>query len=188
VRRKDCLNRVVPARLQLSEVRTPRKLVFKSLWFPISFLRDQRTQERGSEIMSATSTGRKAPNAIDVHIGQKIRARRVHLGMSQGTLADALGLTFQQVQKYEKGVNRVGGSRLQHISDALGVSPSHFFNGAPTVGNKAPAPNEGELSQLEINSFLATRDGALLVRSYLAIEQKPLRQAVIDLMRTVAKK
>jgi transcriptional regulator with XRE-family HTH domain len=62
-----------------------------------------------------------------VHIGQKIRARRVHLGMSQGKLADALRLTFQQVQKYEKGVNRVGGSRLQQISDALGVSPSHFL-------------------------------------------------------------
>jgi transcriptional regulator with XRE-family HTH domain len=115
--------------------------------------------------MSATSTGRKVPNVIDVHIGQKIRARRLHLGMSQEKLADALGLTFQQVQKYEKGVNRLGGSRLQQISDALGVSPSHFFNGAPTVGKKAASPNEGELSQLEINSFLATRDGALLVRS-----------------------
>lgn len=120
--------------------------------------------------MSATSTGRKAPNAIDVHIGQKIRARRVHLGMSQGKLADALRLTFQQVQKYEKGVNRVGGSRLQQISDALGVSPSHFFNGAPTDGKRAAPPNEGELSQLEITSFLATRDGAMLVRSCLAIK------------------
>ena len=137
--------------------------------------------------MSATSTGRKAPNAIDVHIGQKMRARRVHLGMSQEKLANGLGLTYQQVQKYEKGVNRVGGSRLQQMSDALGVSPSHFFDGAPTGGKKA-APNEGELSQPEIYSFLATRDGATLVRGYLAIEHKPLRQAVIDLMRTIAKK
>jgi transcriptional regulator with XRE-family HTH domain len=138
--------------------------------------------------MSATSTGRKAPNAIDVHIGQKIRVRRVHLGMTQEKLANALGLSFQQVQKYEKGVNRVGGSRLQQISDALGVSPSHFFAGAPTGGKKAAPPNEGELSQLEIYSFLATRDGTTLVRSYLAIEQIPLGQAVIDLMRTIAKK
>jgi transcriptional regulator with XRE-family HTH domain len=141
-----------------------------------------------SEIMSATPTGRKVPNAIDVHIGQKIRARRVHLGMTQGTLANALGLTFQQVQKYEKGVNRVGGSRLQQISDALGVSPSHFFDGAPTAGKKASPPNEGGLSQPEIYSFLATHDGATLVRNYLAIKQKPLRQAVIDLMRTIAEK
>jgi transcriptional regulator with XRE-family HTH domain len=77
--------------------------------------------------MSSTSTGRKAPNAIDVHIGRRIRARRGHLGMSQKNLASALGLSFQQVQKYEKGVNRVGGSRLQQISDALGIEPSHFL-------------------------------------------------------------
>jgi transcriptional regulator with XRE-family HTH domain len=138
--------------------------------------------------MSSTSTGRKAPNAIDVHIGRRIRARRGHLGMSQKNLASALGLSFQQVQKYEKGVNRVGGSRLQQISDALGIEPSHFFAGAPTAEKKAAPPNEGKLSQLEITSFLATRDGATLVRSYLAIKQKPLRQAVIGLMRTIAKK
>ena len=76
---------------------------------------------------------------------------------------------------------------MQQISDALGVAPSHFFEGAPTVGKKAPPPNEGEFSQREIVSFLATRDGAMLVGSYLAIKQKPIRQAVIDLMRTVAK-
>ena len=70
---------------------------------------------------------KKAPNVIDVHIGQKIRARRMVLAMRQSALGNALGLTFQEVQKYEKGTNRVGGSRMQQISNALGVEPAYFF-------------------------------------------------------------
>jgi transcriptional regulator with XRE-family HTH domain len=128
----------------------------------------------------AKAIGRKAATAVDAHIGQKIRARRILLGMSQTDVADALGITFQQIQKYEKGANRVGASRLQQISDALGVSPFYFFEGAPTVGKKLPAPNEGELSENAIVSFLGTREGAALVRGFLAIQQKPIRRAIID--------
>ena len=128
----------------------------------------------------AKAIGRKAATAVDAHVGQKIRARRILLGMSQTDVADALGITFQQIQKYEKGANRVGASRLQQISDALGVSPFYFFEGAPTVGKKLPAPNEGELSENTIVSFLGTREGAALVRGFLAIQQKPIRRAIID--------
>jgi transcriptional regulator with XRE-family HTH domain len=128
----------------------------------------------------AKAIGRKAATAVDAHVGQKIRARRILLGMSQTDVADALGITFQQIQKYEKGANRVGASRLQQISDALGVSPFYFFEGAPTVGKKLPAPNEGELSENAIVSFLGTREGAALVRGFLAIQQKPIRRAIID--------
>src|SRR5579864_5949561 len=100
--------------------------------------------------------------------------------MSQTKLGDAIGLTFQQVQKYEKGMNRVGTLRLQQINEALGVSPFYFFEGAPTVGKKAPAPNEGELSEEAIVSFLGTREGAALVRSFIAIKQKSIRHNLID--------
>jgi transcriptional regulator with XRE-family HTH domain len=122
---------------------------------------------------------------VDAHIGLKIRARRNLLGLSQTELADAAGITFQQIQKYEKGVNRVGASRLQQFSDALGVPPSYFFEGVPTVGKKAPAPSEGELSEDTIVTFLGTREGAGLVRAFMAIKQKLIRQNVIAFVETL---
>jgi transcriptional regulator with XRE-family HTH domain len=138
--------------------------------------------------MAKASTGRgrgKGPTAVDAHVGQKIRARRISLGMSQTTLADVAGITFQQIQKYERAANRVGASRLQQFGDALGVSPSYFFEGAPTDGKKPPRPKEGELSESAIVSFLATRQGATLVRGFLAIKEKSTRQKVIDFIRTL---
>jgi transcriptional regulator with XRE-family HTH domain len=135
--------------------------------------------------MAKASTNRRGPTAVDSHVGQKIRARRIFLGMSQTEVADAVGITFQQIQKYERGANRVGASRLQQISDALGVSPFYFFEGAPTIGKKMPAQNEGELSEGVILSFLATREGAALVRSFLAIKQKIIRRNVIDFIDTL---
>src|ERR1700722_11669613 len=122
---------------------------------------------------------------VDAHIGQKIRARRNLLGLSQTDLADSAGITFQQVQKYEKGANRVGAGRLMQFSEALGVPPSYFFEGVPTVGKKAPAPSEGELSQDTIVSFLGTREGAALVRAFMAIKQKPIRQTAIAFLETL---
>ena len=129
--------------------------------------------------------GGRGTTPVDAHIGQKIRARRILLGMSQTELADAAGITFQQIQKYEKGVNRVGASRLQQFSDALGVPPSYFFEGAPTAGKKQPAPQEGELSEGAIVSFLGTREGAALVRAFMAIKQKPIRQNAIAFLETL---
>src|SRR3979411_826877 len=96
------------------------------------------------------------PNPIDKHVGSRLRMRRMMLGMSQEKLGDALGLTFQQVQKYEKGVNRVSASRLQHISQILQVPVPFFFEGAPGGSEGAPgAPSY-------INEFLATSDGLAL--------------------------
>ena len=77
--------------------------------------------------------GSRRPNPVDIHVGSRVRFRRMLLGMSQEKLGERLGLTFQQVQKYEKGVNRVGASRLQQFSDALGVPPSYFFVGARRI-------------------------------------------------------
>jgi transcriptional regulator with XRE-family HTH domain len=107
------------------------------------------------------------------------------LGLSQTELADAAGITFHQIQKCEKGVNRVGASRLQQFSEALGFPPSYFFEGVPTVEKKTPAPQEGELSEDTIVSFLGTREGAALVRAFIAIKQKPVRQNVIVFLDTL---
>ena len=84
---------------------------------------------------------KKAPNPIDKHVGSRVRMRRMMLGMSQEKLGNGLGLTFQQVQKYEKGTNRIGASRLQQISQILQVPVSFFFEGAPTVA--AVQPHDG---------------------------------------------
>jgi transcriptional regulator with XRE-family HTH domain len=136
----------------------------------------------------ATKGGGRGATPVDVHIGQKIRARRNLLGLTQTDLANAAAITFQQIQKYERGTNRVGASRLQQFSDALGVPPSYFFDGAPTVGKKQPAPQEGELSEETIVSFLGTREGAALVRAFIAIKEKPVRQNVIAFLGTLKRK
>jgi transcriptional regulator with XRE-family HTH domain len=135
--------------------------------------------------MAKASINRRGTTAVDTHVGQKIRARRTLLGLSQTELADGAGITFQQVQKYERGVNRVGAGRLQQFSETLGVPASYFFDGAPTVGKKSAAPKEGELPEGTIVSFLGTREGAALVRGFLAIKQKPIRQNLIAFIATL---
>ena len=85
---------------------------------------------------------KKAPNPTDKHVGSRVRMRRMMLGMSQEKLGDALGLTFQQVQKYEKGTNRIGASRLQQISHILQVPVSFFFEGAPSALRPSGATRE----------------------------------------------
>src|SRR6187431_2424895 len=102
---------------------------------------------------------KKAPNPTDKHVGARVRMRRIMLGMSQEKLGDALGLTFQQVQKYEKGTNRIGASRLQQISDILKVPVSFFFEGAPT-GPGQSSSGMGEVpSPAYVADFLSTGDG-----------------------------
>jgi len=97
----------------------------------------------------------KAPNPVDKYVGSRVRMRRIMLGMSQEKLGDALGLTFQQVQKYEKGTNRVGASRLQQISEILQVPVSFLFEGGPS--NVATAGNFSEgTSPAYVSDFLAT--------------------------------
>src|ERR1700760_119105 len=105
---------------------------------------------------------KKAPNPIDKHVGSRVRMRRMMLSMSQEKLGDALGLTFQQVQKYEKGTNRIGASRLQQISQILQVPVSFFFEGAPTVSAPGNPRQDGmgeAPSPAYVSDFLATSDG-----------------------------
>src|ERR1043166_4006239 len=99
---------------------------------------------------------KKAPNLVDKHVGSRVRMRRMLISMSQEKLGAALGLTFQQVQKYEKGTNRIGASRLQQISNILQVPVAFFFEGAPEVpGGRAPGFKEAP-SATYVADFLAT--------------------------------
>lgn len=128
---------------------------------------------------------RKSPDPVDRHVGARIRMRRLMLKCSQTKLADALGITFQQVQKYEKGTNRVGASRLQHIASILQVPASFFFEGAAnnrTEGAKisdAPSPEY-------VTAFLSSTDGLHLVRAFTRINNRALRRSVVQLVEQIA--
>jgi transcriptional regulator with XRE-family HTH domain len=128
---------------------------------------------------------KKAPNPIDKHVGSRVRMRRMMLSMSQEKLGDALGLTFQQVQKYEKGTNRIGASRLQQISIILQVPVAFFFEGAPTVGNQGEGMREAP-SPTYVADFLATSDGLALTKAFMRIKDPKLRRKIVDLVRSIA--
>src|SRR5215212_3898042 len=109
----------------------------------------------------------KAPNPTDRHVGSRVRMRRMMLSMSQEKLGDALGLTFQQVQKYEKGTNRIGASRLQQISNVLGVPVAFFFENPPRAGAADEAA--GHAAPDHVSGFLATSEGVQLIRAFIRI-------------------
>ena len=127
---------------------------------------------------------KKAPNPIDKHVGSRVRMRRMMLEMSQEKLGDALDLTFQQIQKYEKGTNRIGASRLQQISSILQVPVSFFFEGAPATGHEVDGLSEAP-SPAYISDFLATSDGLALTRAFVRIKDAKLRRR-IDLVEEMA--
>ena len=127
---------------------------------------------------------KKAPNPIDKHVGSRVRMRRMMLSLSQEKLGGALGLTFQQVQKYEKGTNRIGASRLQQISHILQVPVAFFFEGAPTAPHsegmsEAPSPSY-------VSDFLATSDGLALTKAFMEIKEPKLRRRIVDLVEEIA--
>ncbi|HEY2758860.1 MAG TPA: helix-turn-helix transcriptional regulator [Pseudolabrys sp.] len=129
---------------------------------------------------------KKAPNPIDKHVGSRVRMRRMMLGMSQEKLGDALGLTFQQVQKYEKGTNRIGASRLQQIAHILQVPVSFFFEGAPHAPGGAPTGMAEAPSPAYVSDFLATSDGLSLTKSFMRIKNSKLRRRIVDLVEQIA--
>ncbi|KXF79561.1 Cro/Cl family transcriptional regulator [Paramesorhizobium deserti] len=129
---------------------------------------------------------KKKPNPIDVHVGSRIRLRRNMLGLSQEKLGESLGITFQQIQKYEKGTNRVGASRLQAISSILNVPVSFFFEDAP--GSTTPgAGSFGEDSEATyVVDFLNSNEGVQLTRSFTKISDPKVRRKIIDLVKSLA--
>jgi transcriptional regulator with XRE-family HTH domain len=128
---------------------------------------------------------RGALNRIDKHVGSRVRMRRLMLDMSQADLADGLGLTFQQVQKYEKGTNRVSASRLQHISQILQVP--FFFEGAPAAPGIRPAgPGTADApSPSYVSDFLAASNGLALVKAFRRIGDPKLRRAIVRLVEEI---
>jgi len=128
---------------------------------------------------------KKSPNPIDKHVGSRVRMRRMMVNMSQEKLGESLGITFQQIQKYEKGTNRIGASRLQHISTVLGVPVSFFFDGAPSGAPVAGGFAE-DASPAFVSDFLATSEGLALTRAFTRISDAKVRRRVVDLVEAIA--
>ena len=125
----------------------------------------------------------KLPSPIDVHVGTQIRMRRKSLGMSQSALAGRLGITFQQVQKYEKGANRVGASRLQAIASILGVDVSSLFANATPDGDPAN-PALGTINAMQ--SFVASNEGFSLNQAFSRIKSSTVRRSIVALVTSLA--
>lgn len=126
---------------------------------------------------------RKPPSPIDVEVGKRIRAQRRMLGMSQSALAEKLGLTFQQVQKYEKGANRVGASRLQHVADCLSVPISHFFDNA--AFDNPVSTEEARAIRNDLVGFLSSEEGIELNRAFAKIKDARTRQKIVGLLKSL---
>jgi len=133
----------------------------------------------------------KLPNPIDRHVGSRVRMRRAMLSMSQEKLGEALGLTFQQIQKYEKGTNRISASRLQQISQILEVPPSYFFEGAPSFETQSQNEAEGggfsEDSHAVYNAgFLTTPEAIQLILAFARIKNPKVRSRIVELVTALA--
>jgi transcriptional regulator with XRE-family HTH domain len=126
----------------------------------------------------------KNPLPTDKHFGSRIRMRRLLVGMTQQDLSAQLGITFQQVQKYEKGTNRVSASRLQHLCNILQVPVSFFFEEAPhSVRARGPAT---ALSLANVDEFLSSSEGLALLKAFIQIEDSVLRRSIVRLVEGIA--
>jgi transcriptional regulator with XRE-family HTH domain len=125
----------------------------------------------------------KAPNPVDRHVGSRVRMRRMLVGMSQEKLGEALGITFQQIQKYEKGTNRIGASRLHQIARVLSVPVEFFYEGAPQIGGSegfAEGPASGYVAD-----FLTTSEGLELIKAFIEIKDPKVRRKLVDLAKAL---
>ncbi|WP_377291290.1 helix-turn-helix domain-containing protein [Rhizobium sp. SG2393] len=129
---------------------------------------------------------KKKPNPIDIHVGSRIRLRRTMLGMSQEKLGEQLGITFQQIQKYEKGTNRVGASRLQNISGILNVPVSFFFEDAPGEAGVTQSGFSEASSSNYVVDFLSSSEGLQLNRAFVKIADPKVRRKIVDLVKAIA--
>jgi transcriptional regulator with XRE-family HTH domain len=136
------------------------------------------------EDCSGVLMGKKAPNPIDKHVGNRVRMRRLMLRMSQEKLGDGLGLTFQQVQKYEKGTNRIGASRLQNIAHILQVPVAFFFEEAPHILGQQKVSSTA-FSLNDVSSFVASSDGLRLIKAFVRIDDPKLRRRIVHLVEGI---
>jgi transcriptional regulator with XRE-family HTH domain len=134
------------------------------------------------------SPGRK-PNPMDIHVGSRVRLRRMVIGMSQEKLGEKMGLTFQQIQKYEKGTNRIGASRLHQLSMIMDVPVGFFFEDAPAHANRHMAAGAGfaeSKTEAFLLDFLNSRDGLELNRAFVKITDPKVRKRVVELVRALS--
>jgi transcriptional regulator with XRE-family HTH domain len=129
---------------------------------------------------------KKPLNPIDKHVGSRVRMRRMMLGMRQTKLGDALGITFQQLQKNEKGTNRIGASRLQQISHTLQVPVSFFFEGSPHVPGQYKSNGATAPSPAYVTDFLSSSDGIALTKAFMRIKGPELRRRIVNLVEEIA--
>lgn len=138
-----------------------------------------------NQLASAHTISRRGegPNPIDVHVGQRLRLRRTLLGLSQEKLGEAVGITFQQLQKYERGANRISASRLFNLSQVLGVQVSYFFEDLPPPGDVAVAAAGAEADEMDA---MARRETLELVRAYYRIAEPAVRKRTFELVKALA--
>jgi transcriptional regulator with XRE-family HTH domain len=134
---------------------------------------------------------KKAVNPIDRHVGSRVRMRRILLGMSQEKLGEALELTFQQVHKYETGMNRISASRLQKISTALNAPPAFFFDGVPVADTTSSSESvasdaAGPSNSTYVLDFISTSEGRHLNKAFARIQAPKIRSSIIDLVVSLA--
>jgi transcriptional regulator with XRE-family HTH domain len=127
---------------------------------------------------------KKLPNPVDRHVGARVRMRRIHIGLSQEKLGEALGITFQQIQKYEKGANRIGASRLQHAAKVLGVPVNYFFDGAPIDGHDAAGFADAGAPAYAAQGLDA--DAAALLAAFRRVSDPELRKRIVELVGAMA--
>ncbi len=149
--------------------------------------KEEKDEEALDETESEERSSRR-PNPMDIHVGSRVRLRRMLLGMSQEKLGEHLGLTFQQVQKYEKGVNRIGASRLFDLAQVLGVPVQFFYDDAPT-GEGQAAGSTGFADRPPesfVVDFLTTREGLELNKAFVRVTDTRVRRSIVDLVRALA--
>ena len=134
----------------------------------------------------ATDTGRRRPSPIDLHVGGQVRMRRKVLGISQDQLADDLGLTFQQVQKYERGENRISASKLYQIATLLKTDVGFFFDGLPDPLAATGPGGAGREADRTVQAFLHTAEGLQLATLFPRIGTSRVRRQLVDLVRAMA--
>jgi transcriptional regulator with XRE-family HTH domain len=126
---------------------------------------------------------KKKANPVDAHVGYRVRLRRMLIGMSQERLGELLGLTFQQVQKYERGINRIGAGRLFEVAEILGVPINFFYEG---VNGTNPTGGSGGEQGSPVMDFLSSNEGIQLSTAFLGIKDVKVRRRILDLVRSIA--
>jgi transcriptional regulator with XRE-family HTH domain len=134
------------------------------------------------KIDASNIMAKKSPDPTDRHVGSRLRMRRMMLQMSQTKLGDVIGVTFQQVQKYENGTNRIVASRLQRVADTLQVPVTFFFEGAPRTRGGTTKPSRAKFGFDDVNAFLASAHGLALAKAFMAISDRKTRRCIVHLV------